>query len=118
MLRVILSGLKARRARLARTAIAVVMGVAFVAGTYVFTDTLDRMFNGIVDQSTQGVDVYVRDRGPGFSLDDVPGDRLGVRESIIGRLRRVGGTATVKPGAGGIGTEVHLHFAGEEARRG
>jgi signal transduction histidine kinase len=71
-----------------------------------------------IEGTATGVDVYVRDRGPGFSLDDVPGDRLGVRESIIGRLRRVGGTATVKPGAGGVGTEVHLHFAGEEARRG
>ncbi len=71
-----------------------------------------------IEGTVTGVDVYVRDRGPGFSLDAVPGDRLGVRESIIGRLRRVGGSATVKPGAGGVGTEVHLHYAGEEVRRG
>ncbi len=71
-----------------------------------------------IEGTPSGVDVYVRDRGPGFSLATVPGDRLGVRESIIGRLRRAGGTATVKPGAGGVGTEVHLHFAREEARRG
>ena len=36
--------------------------------------------------------------------------RLGVRESIIGRMRRAGGSATVRPGAGGEGTEVHLRF--------
>ncbi|WP_127476909.1 ATP-binding protein [Microbacterium sulfonylureivorans] len=71
-----------------------------------------------IEGTTAGVDVYVRDRGQGFSLEAVPGDRLGVRESIIGRLRRAGGAATVRPGAGGVGTEVHLHFAGEEARRG
>ncbi|MCR2809015.1 MULTISPECIES: ATP-binding protein [unclassified Microbacterium] len=71
-----------------------------------------------IEGSASGVDVYVRDRGPGFSLAAVPGDRLGVRESIIGRLRRTGGSATVKPGAGGVGTEVHLHSVHEEARRG
>ncbi len=37
--------------------------------------------------------VSVRDRGPGFDLDEVPGDRMGVRESIIGRMQRNGGTA-------------------------
>jgi signal transduction histidine kinase/phage shock protein PspC (stress-responsive transcriptional regulator) len=55
------------------------------------------------------VDVFVRDRGPGFSIECVPEDRLGVRESILGRMRRAGGTATVGPGAG-AGTEVHLHL--------
>lgn len=71
-----------------------------------------------IEGSNGGVDVYVRDRGPGFSLDAVPGDRLGVRESIIGRLRRVGGVATVRAGAAGVGTEVHLRYAREEGRRG
>lgn len=71
-----------------------------------------------IEGTAGGVDVYVRDRGPGFSLEAVPGDRLGVRESIVGRLRRVGGVAKVRPGAGGVGTEVHLHYAGEEVRRG
>lgn len=71
-----------------------------------------------IEGTATGVDVFVRDRGPGFSLAAVPGDRLGVRESIIGRLRRAGGSATVKAGAGGVGTEVQLHFAREEARRG
>jgi signal transduction histidine kinase len=56
------------------------------------------------------VDVFVRDRGPGFDLDAQPTDRLGVRESIIGRMLRAGGTATVSRGAGGSGTEVHLHL--------
>src|SRR5699024_7654740 len=38
------------------------------------------------------VKVFVRDRGDGFDPDDVPSDRHGVRESIIGRLHRHGGT--------------------------
>ena len=55
------------------------------------------------------IDVFIRDRGPGVDLDDLPADRLGIRESIIGRMTRAGGTATVRPGAGS-GTEVHLHL--------
>lgn len=49
----------------------------------------------------------VRDRGPGFDPESVPADRMGVRESIIGRMRRHGGTARVKS-APGAGTEVEL----------
>ncbi|MFC8227066.1 PspC domain-containing protein [Streptomyces sp. NPDC057287] len=58
--------------------------------------------------------VSVRDRGPGFDLDAVPGDRMGVRESIIGRMQRNGGTARLRSVPGG-GTEVELEMerAGE-----
>ncbi|MEV7673297.1 MULTISPECIES: PspC domain-containing protein [unclassified Streptomyces] len=53
--------------------------------------------------------VSVRDRGPGFDLDDVPEDRMGVRESIIGRMQRNGGTARLRSPQGG-GTEVELEM--------
>jgi signal transduction histidine kinase len=51
--------------------------------------------------------VFVRDRGSGFEPGSIPGDRRGVRESIIGRMERFGGRAEVRsdPGAG---TEVEL----------
>ncbi|MGA0568300.1 PspC domain-containing protein [Rathayibacter sp. KR2-224] len=69
-------------------------------------------------ESTPGsVDVFVRDRGPGFALDEVQADRMGVRESIIGRMRRAGGQASVRPGAGGQGTEVHVHFEQQEEQQ-
>jgi signal transduction histidine kinase len=51
--------------------------------------------------------IFVRDRGKGFDLDAVPADRLGVRESIIGRMERNHGTAEVRA-APGEGTEVRL----------
>jgi signal transduction histidine kinase len=53
--------------------------------------------------------VSVRDRGPGFDLDSVPVDRMGVRESIIGRMRRNGGEARLRAAPGG-GTEVELEM--------
>jgi signal transduction histidine kinase/phage shock protein PspC (stress-responsive transcriptional regulator) len=53
--------------------------------------------------------VSVRDRGPGFDLDAVPEDRMGVRESIIGRMQRNGGTARLRS-VPGDGTEVELEM--------
>lgn len=53
------------------------------------------------------VEVFVRDRGPGFDPDEVPADRRGVRESIVGRMRRAGGRATIHSSPG-EGTEVEL----------
>ncbi|MEU6662157.1 PspC domain-containing protein [Streptomyces sp. NPDC046821] len=51
--------------------------------------------------------VSVRDRGPGFDLDSIPADRMGVRESIIGRMERNGGSARLRAVPDG-GTEVEL----------
>ena len=53
------------------------------------------------------VEVFVRDRGNGFERDAVPLDRMGVRNSIIDRMQRHGGSAEIrtKPGDG---TEVRL----------
>lgn len=51
--------------------------------------------------------VFVRDRGRGFDPDMVPADRYGVSGSVLARVRRVGGTASVRS-APGEGTEVRL----------
>jgi signal transduction histidine kinase/phage shock protein PspC (stress-responsive transcriptional regulator) len=57
-------------------------------------------------------EVFVRDRGPGFELDAVPADRRGLRESVLGRMERHGGSAAVhtRPGEG---TEIELVMDGE-----
>jgi signal transduction histidine kinase len=51
--------------------------------------------------------VFVRDRGPGFDPAAAPPDRRGVRESIVGRMARHGGRAVIHS-APGAGTEVEL----------
>jgi signal transduction histidine kinase len=53
------------------------------------------------------VTVFIRDRGKGFVLDEIPEDRMGIRQSIIGRMERNGGSAKIKT-APGEGTEVVL----------
>ncbi|MGC5013726.1 PspC domain-containing protein [Streptosporangium sp. DT93] len=58
--------------------------------------------------------VFVRDRGAGFDMDDVPEDRMGIRQSIIGRMERHGGSARVRTEPG-EGTEVMLSMKLEKA---
>ncbi|GLY27774.1 hypothetical protein Kisp02_11390 [Kineosporia sp. NBRC 101731] len=60
-----------------------------------------------VECMPDGIEAFVRDRGPGFDLAAVPEDRLGVRESIIGRMERHGGSARVRS-TEGEGTEIRL----------
>ena len=59
------------------------------------------------------VSVFVRDRGAGFDPAAIPADRLGVRESIVGRMERGGGSAEIHSTPSG--TEVRLSMPGEAA---
>ena len=49
------------------------------------------------EATDDALQVFVRDRGPGFDPSTVPADRRGVRESVVGRMARHGGRATVTP---------------------
>ena len=59
---------------------------------------------------TDMAEVFVRDRGPGFEPAQVPPDRHGLRESVIGRMERNGGEAEVISTVG-TGTEIRLRIA-------
>jgi phage shock protein PspC (stress-responsive transcriptional regulator)/signal transduction histidine kinase len=59
--------------------------------------------------SDAAVDVFVRDRGRGFDPAATPADRYGVRNSILDRMNRHGGSAEVRSSVG-EGTEVRLHL--------
>ena len=60
-----------------------------------------------VEVEPQRVTAFVRDRGKGFDLAGIEPGRVGVRESIIGRMARHGGKAQIHT-APGDGTEVVL----------
>lgn len=61
-----------------------------------------------LELAPERVMIDVTDRGPGLDLDELPEGRMGVRESILGRMERAGGTASIVPGPGGSGTAVRL----------
>ena len=62
-----------------------------------------------VEADGDGITAYVRDEGAGFDISAVPPDRRGIAQSVIGRMRRHGGSATItsQPGKG---TEVQLQL--------
>lgn len=63
MLRIAWKSLLAHRLRVALTALAVVLGVSFVAGSFVLTDSIDDAFTGLFDEIGAGTDVYVNPPG-------------------------------------------------------
>jgi putative ABC transport system permease protein len=71
-----LKELVARKLRLFSTAVAVLLGVAFMAGTLVFTDTIGATFDSVLADANEGVDVYVRTPSPIDLGYGEPGPRL------------------------------------------
>jgi putative ABC transport system permease protein len=59
MFSIALKGLLARRKRALGIGLAVFLGVSLVAGTLVFTDTINRSFDELFEQTLQGTDVVV-----------------------------------------------------------
>ncbi|HEX2809316.1 MAG TPA: PspC domain-containing protein [Kineosporiaceae bacterium] len=71
-----------------------------------------------VEVGPEGVEAFVRDRGAGFDLLHVPADRLGVRESIVGRMERHGGTAKVRSDSDGTEVRLTLPVTNAESAKG
>src|SRR5580658_1003770 len=100
MLRLTLRGLLARKLRLALTALAIVLGVTFVTGTLVLTDTLNRTFDTLVGTAYQHISFQVRGTAA-FSNDTAAAangtDRKPIPASIAAAVRRVPGVAYAAP---------------------
>ncbi len=91
MLRVTLRGLFAHKLRFLLTAIAIVLGVSFVTGTLIFTDTVRRTFDELFADIYKGTDAYIRVRS---SLDSNFGggeQRARVPASVLADVRAVDG---------------------------
>jgi putative ABC transport system permease protein len=89
MTSVTLRGLFARKARALLTGLAVLLGVAMISGTYVFTDTINSSFDQIFENANEGVDVVVSGRSA-FDTDMGPVSQE-VPDSLIRRVREVPG---------------------------
>lgn len=83
-------GIVAHRTRLVLSVVAVMLGVAFVAGTYVLTDTLVRSYDGLFAESVRGVDLVVRLEGP----SGPEGTRERFPDGIVDQVGAVPGVAS------------------------
>jgi putative ABC transport system permease protein len=97
--RVTVRSLLARRLRLVLTASAIVLGVTFVTGTLVLTDTLNRTFDTLIGTAYQHVSFEVRGKAA-FNNDTAAAvngtaDRKPVPEAVAAAVRRVPGVAYV-----------------------
>jgi putative ABC transport system permease protein len=90
MWRVSLRNLVARKLRLALSAVAIVLGVAFVAGSFIFTDSLSGAFDGIVKGGTADVEVVPRGVD---EVNSVGTDARTLPASLVRRLRALPGAA-------------------------
>jgi putative ABC transport system permease protein len=97
-----------RKLRLLMSTFAIVLGVAFVVGTLIFSDTLDRSFTSIF-ASTVG-DVVVRPVG-GATANGEPSD-ITIPGSLVGKLEKVDGAARVD----GNVTSVAVYVVGKDGK--
>ena len=107
MVALVLRGFAQRKLRVILTAIAIALGVALMAGTYILTDTINNSFAGIFQTANKGHDVVI-----------TPAQRLGSRvraevspidEATLARVQRVPGVAQA---SGSIFTVATLLDAG------
>jgi putative ABC transport system permease protein len=95
MWRVTLAGVVAHRLRYALTALAVLLGVAFIAGTFVLNDTINASFNSLFDQIYQGTSAVVRAAEPFNPGANFNVQRQRIPASLAARLAKVPGVKAV-----------------------
>lgn len=101
MFRVAVASLRSNKLRLLLTSFAIVIGVAFVAGSFVLTDTITARFDLLLEDISAGTDVYVQPVPPEF------GDDLGqvlptMPESVAADVAAVDGVAASEADVGGF----------------
>ena len=101
MLRLTLQTVRARKARFMLTAVAVVLGVAFVAGTFVLTDTISKAYDGMAATKYEGTDAVVRS-GNGVHRELGGTARGTIAETVVDQVRAVDGVASADVAVEGV----------------
>jgi putative ABC transport system permease protein len=111
LFRATLKSVVAHKLRLALTGLAIVLGVGFVAGTFVLTDTLSRFFDDVFAEGNQAVDVEIQAAKSSTSQSAVARDS-GVPESLLETVRKVPGVGLAAGRVGG-----YAQFMGRDGKR-
>ena len=102
MIRITLRGLLTRKLRSSLTAIAIVLGVAMISGTYVLTDTINGSFSSLYKEIYKSTDAYVTGRS--VVKNNMSGMNItpSFPQALLGRVSSVG---DVKAAVGSVGSE-------------
>jgi putative ABC transport system permease protein len=95
MTAITLRGLWTRKLRAGLTALAVLLGVMMISGTYVFTDTINHSFDRIFDTANEGVDIKVT---PHKAVDSQEIQQPPFSESLLPRVKSAPGVAKASGG--------------------
>ncbi|MFF4385544.1 ABC transporter permease [Streptomyces sp. NBC_00853] len=108
MFRTALRNVLAHKARLLMTVLAVTLGVAFVSGTLIFTDTLKKSLSGQSAKDYAGVAVSVTSYGQGRNDQGEREGEPGLSQATLDKVKALPGVATVSgrvTGFAGVGDE-------------
>ena len=93
MLRAAIRSLLARKVRLLLTGLSVVLGVGFMAGTFVLTDTMTQAFNELFETTYSRIDVLVRSENAFTAQTSSLEERESIPESVLADVADVPGVA-------------------------
>jgi putative ABC transport system permease protein len=105
MTRVALKGLWGRKLRTVLTALAIVLGVAMISGTYILTDTITASFTSVVDGSYENADAVVSGKVAFKNNDSATATTPAFPESVLARVKSL---PSVAAAAGTISDEAKL----------
>ena len=101
MLTASLRGMLTHRLRLVLTTVSIALGVAFLAGTLMLTDTMKLAFNQLFGKVTSGTDAVVRQEAAYSQTSGVAPARRPIEASVLDRVRKVEGVAAAEGSVSG-----------------
>jgi putative ABC transport system permease protein len=101
MIRTAFKSVLGHKVRLLLTAVAIVLGVSLVSGTFIFTDTINAQFDSLLDDIYEGTDVSVRSAGGDFSAATEP-----FPASVYDDVVAVPGVQAADGGVGSVSAKV------------
>jgi putative ABC transport system permease protein len=103
MIRAELRGLLGRKLRTILTAVAIILGVAMVSGTFVLTDSIDKAFNSIFTDSRKGSDAVIT--GKAATSTNNGSNAPTLPESVLAKVQSLPDVAAAE---GNVGGDAHL----------
>jgi putative ABC transport system permease protein len=113
VIRFSIRSLAGRKLRTSLTALAIVLGVAMMSGTFVLTDTIDRAFSNIFDQSYAGTDVVVSGKGADISFQGLTAEAPPIPESLLDDIREL---PSVELATGSVSDELNTKIIGSDGK--